>query len=95
MSAYLIVQLDVHDPEEFKRYMAGAPATDEPYGSEILAAGPAERLEGDWFGSRTVLARFNTKEDAHAWFESAPYQEISKHRRAAAVTNMVIVDGID
>jgi uncharacterized protein (DUF1330 family) len=95
MAAYLIVQLDVHDPDRFKRYMQEARDSDAEYGAQILAVDAnADVLEGAWFGNRTVVARFESKAQAHAWFSSSGYQRASEHRRAASVTNMVVIDGL-
>ena len=49
MAAYLIADVQVHDPETFSQYSPGVAATLEPYGGRFLArGGAAEIVEGDF-----------------------------------------------
>jgi hypothetical protein len=53
MSAYIVVEVDVKDPERYADYRAMVPASLEIYGGEFLVRGGAvEKLEGDWQPSR-------------------------------------------
>jgi len=94
MSVYVIFQLDVHDPQTFGRYTTAAARTGDAYGSEIVAVGPAEVVEGEWFGTRTVVARFPDRAAATAWLHSPAYREATRLRHAAATSNVVLVDGL-
>ena len=56
MSAYVIVDVDVTDPEGYKEYAKLATATVALYGGRYLARGGSnETLEGDWHAKRLVI----------------------------------------
>ena len=49
MPAYVIADIDVHDPERYEDYKAGSPASIAEFGGRFVARGGAvEALEGDW-----------------------------------------------
>lgn len=59
MTAYMIVDLDVHDQEGFEDYRAGVPALIAKHGGEYLVrSGDFEAIEGDWQPHRLALFRF-------------------------------------
>ena len=68
MAAYVIVQVDVTDPDTFDTYRAQVPATLEPFGGAYIVRGGAmEVLEGDWPVPRCVVIEFPDLESAKAW----------------------------
>jgi uncharacterized protein (DUF1330 family) len=96
MSAYVIVQLDVHDPAEFEKYLAGFYAIFERHGGRLVGRSPqAEVIEGEWAMPRTVIMRFPTPEDARRWHVDPDYQVLAKHRYRASRANIVMIDGLD
>lgn len=97
MSAYVIGQLRIDNPDDYQEYLDGFLPCLERHGGELLATSKEETilLEGDWSLPRTVLMRFPKKVAAKAWFDDPDYQAIAKVRRRTAQTNLVIVDGID
>ena len=77
MSAYFVVSVDVHKPERFADYQKGIIKTIKPFGGWVVAAGPAERLEGDEpCKSHNVIIRFPTTSHCKGWWESKDYREI-------------------
>ena len=96
MPAYLIVHVEVTDPETFARdYAPGVAATVEKYGGRYLArGGKMETLEGDWPAHRVVLTEFPTVERAKAWWASEEYRELKAIRHRTAKSNMVVVEGL-
>lgn len=96
MTAYIITQVDVHDPRTFDEYRAKAGPVLAKFGGQFLVRGGAmEVLEGDWPYPRGVLIKFRDRETAKRWHESEEYGEIKKLRHASARANMIVVDGID
>ncbi len=94
MTAYVIVDIDVKDPESYKQYVALAPATVEKYGGKYLArGGHTETLEGDWIPKRLVILQFESVERARQWLDSAEYTPVKRLRHQAAVSNMVAIEG--
>jgi len=97
MSAYMVGQLDIHDPEDYQQYLAGFLPIFERYGGELLATSRSETevIEGDWTYPRTVIMKFPSVDLAHQWHADADYQALAEHRHRAAKTNLVLVEGID
>lgn len=64
-------------------------------GSVLVAAPPADILEGEWHGDRTVILEFASVEAARDWYNSAEYQAAIGKRHAAAESNVVIIAGFE
>lgn len=96
MTAYIITQVDVYDPETFDKYRAKAGPVLAKFGGEFLVrGGRMEVLEGEWPFPRGVVIGFADRETAKRWHDSAEYGEIKKLRHASAHANMIVVDGVD
>jgi uncharacterized protein (DUF1330 family) len=95
MAAYIIVAVDVTDPDAYATYSRQVPATLTPFeGRFIVRGGGYEVLEGEFTAPRIVVLEFPTREQATAWHESDAYQAILPTRQQNAETFfMVAVDG--
>jgi len=92
MAVYIINNMLIHDPEEYRIYERAFMPTFLPYGGEVLAVQDDPKPhEGTWPYSRTVLLRMPSEEQARAWYESPEYQQIAKHRWNATQSNVVIL----
>jgi uncharacterized protein (DUF1330 family) len=93
---YIIVQMNVSDPEKYKQYMALAPATVKAAGGEyIVRGGKLETLEGDWKPHRMAMLKFPSFEQAKAWYDGENYRRAREHRQGATeYFNMVLVEGV-
>ena len=95
MPAYVIVETDIHDPEQYERYKAASPAAVASGGGSFIArGGELAVLEGDWHPSRIVILEFPDLEAAKRWYESPEYVETRKLREGAARLRMVAVEGV-
>lgn len=95
MTAYVIVDIEVTDPEGYKEYVRLAPPTLVPYGGRYIARGGAtETLEGEWHAKRLVILEFPSMEQAKAWLHSPEYAPVRALRHQYAKTNMVVVEGL-
>jgi uncharacterized protein (DUF1330 family) len=95
MSAYVIVDIVVHDQKTYDEYKQLAPATVAAYGGKYLArGGKTEVLEGDWTPKRLVILEFPSLEQANYWFNSPEYAHPKDMRRLSTRTNMVVLDGV-
>lgn len=95
MSAYVLVQIDVHDPEGFARYRATVLPSIEAYGGRFLVRGGAiETLEGTWHPPRLAILEFPDMARARAWWASPEYAEPKAMRLATARTEMILVSGV-
>lgn len=95
MAAYVIVEVDVTDPEGYEEYRKSVPATLSPYGGEFLVrGGRCETLEGDWQPRRIVVLRFDSLTRAKEWWGSEEYREPKELRQRTANTRMIVVEGV-
>ena len=96
MPAYLIVETDIHDPEQYELYKQASPGAIAAGGGRFIArGGELAVLEGDWNPNRLVLLEFEDLEAAKRFYESPAYQEAKRLREGAADLNMVAVQGVD
>ncbi len=96
MSAYVIVQVEVHDEQGYEKYKPMVPATLEPFGGRfVVRGGDPETLEGDWAPARLVVIAFPDRDKARQWLESDVYREARALRHATARTRMIVVDGVE
>jgi uncharacterized protein (DUF1330 family) len=96
MPAYVIVETDVTDPEQYEQYKAASPGAIAASGGRFLVrGGELAVLEGDWRPSRLVMLEFEDLEAAKRWYESEAYQEAKKLREGAAGFRAVAVQGVD
>lgn len=94
MAGYIIVDVQITDPEAYERYKAAVPATLAAYGGKfIVRGGRAETLEGDWEPGRVVVLEFESVEKAKAWWDSQDYAAPKQLRQSASVTRMIVVEG--
>jgi uncharacterized protein (DUF1330 family) len=94
MPAYVIGDIDVHDPDTYRQYTALVPGTLEPYGGRFLVrGGDHEVLEGGWQPRRLVVLEFPSADHARQWYASAAYVDAMAIRQDASDGNLVLVDG--
>jgi uncharacterized protein (DUF1330 family) len=95
MSAYIVVDIEIHDPVTYERYRQMTPPTIAAYGGRYLArGGETEVLEGDWLPKRFVILEFPDARQARAWWSSSEYGEAKKLRQSCATTRMVLTEGV-
>jgi uncharacterized protein (DUF1330 family) len=96
MPAYVIVDIDVIDPERYEQYKAATPATIAAADGRFLVRGGAVTiLEGNWQPSRLVVLEFEDLTAAERWYESDAYQAAKKLREGGARMRMVAVQGVE
>ena len=96
MSAYIIVDVKIHDPKRYEDYKQLTPGSLAPFdGKFIVRGGAAETLEGDWQPGRMVVLEFPSLEKAKAWWSSDGYAPAKALRQATATTQMIIGPGVN
>ncbi len=95
MTAYVIAQVDVHDPERYVEYRTMVPASVEKFGGRFIArGGQAEVLEGEkQLPQRLVIIEFASMERAKAWWASEEYREAKALRQATSNGTLFLVEG--
>jgi uncharacterized protein (DUF1330 family) len=94
--AYVIVEMQISDPEQYTLYMAEAPAAVKAAGGEyVVRGGRSEVLEGEWQPGRLAMLKFASIEAAKGWYDSERYRAARSIRSGAtSLFNMVVVEGV-
>ena len=95
MSAYVVVQVEVMDPEGYEGYKSMVPSSLAVYGGKFVVRGGAcETLEGAWQPKRLVVLEFPSVAKAKAWWNSDEYRDAKALRQRTAKTEMIVVEGL-
>jgi uncharacterized protein (DUF1330 family) len=94
MSGYVIVNIDVKNPEAYKEYIDKVKPIVEKFGGEYLVrAGEYKVIDGEWKYPRTIIIKFSSYEKALEWYNSEEYQPVKPIRLANSVANGIIIQG--
>ena len=95
MTAYVVAEVDVTDPEAIKDYQKDVPAVIEAFGGRYLARGGEIRpQEGNWEPTRLVIVEFPSLEIAEKFYNSEEYADLKALRIKASNSRLVLVDGL-
>ena len=95
MPAYMVIRIEVPEPERLKAYQAATPPIVEQYGGRFIArGGSVVTLEGPEESRRVVIIEFPERADAEAFYHSPEYSEARKLREGVAVAEFIAVDGV-
>ena len=95
MSAYVVVEFTVRDPDVYREKYAGAAGkTAQEHGAEVLAAGNWEILDGETELSSGVVVQFPDRESALNWSNSPEYQQLIEVRGVAMDARFRLLDGL-
>jgi len=94
MPAYLISQIEVHDPVGYEEYRKLVPSSLTKYGGRFIArGGKIDVLEGDWSPRRVVICEFESIERARQWYESEEYRPAMEIRKKTSTARIIVVEG--
>lgn len=94
--AYLLVQVEVTDQEQYQQYAKLSPGIIAKHGGRYLArSGRTATLEGPPAASRVVVIEFPSFEQAQAFYASAEYSSARKLRDGAGRGQFVVVEGVE
>jgi uncharacterized protein (DUF1330 family) len=95
LSAYVIVEFTVKDPDVYReKYAAHAGQTPKEYGAEILANSNWEVLDGAPMLSSEVIVQFPDHETAVRWYNSPEYRQLIEVRGIAMDARFRLLDGL-
>ena len=95
MSAYVVVDVTIIDPNAYAEYTKQVPATVAAYGGEfIVRGGNVYVMEGSWSPKRFVVIKFENSDRAKQWLHSDEYRPLAAMRHQAADSNLIIVEGV-
>lgn len=94
MSAYVIYDVDIRDPDRYQEFMVKVKPAVEAAGGRYLARGGEHKIiEGSWEPRRLVLFEFPSMEKAEEFYSSELYQKYKAIRDECSSGNIVIVEG--
>lgn len=94
--AYFILEIDIHDPEGMKPYLAKAGATLTPFASiPLVNGGTVDPVEGEAPQGKIVMLRFDSMAQARAWYGSPEYRELLPHRLNSASNRAYFLEGLE
>lgn len=95
MAAYVIVDVDLQNPEALEQYRQRVIPIVQSFGGRYLVAGPdGDALEGTWRPRTMAIIEFPSMEQAQAWWSSDAYHEVKPLRHRAGPSNVVMVQGL-
>ncbi len=94
MPAYLIAQIDVHDPAGFEKYRTRVAPVVEAYGGRYLVrTDQLELLEGAAPRGRLIILEFPSMVAAQSFYRSADYAPLLRQRLASTASDIVLMEG--
>jgi uncharacterized protein (DUF1330 family) len=94
MPAYVVVSLEIKDPDRYGEYVPAAGPSVRAHGGELLAADRNSEVLEPPARPTTVLIRFPDKAAAEAWYRSEEYQKVIHLRHESTDSTLVIADGV-
>lgn len=95
MSAYIVANYRITDPQRFAGYPDAAVPTVLAHGGEfVVADGESLPIEGAP-GHNTVVIRFPDKDSAQAWLDAPEYRAVAPLRQEASEGIIVLADGTE
>lgn len=96
MTAYVVNEITVTDPEVFQTYAVQVPAILAKYGGRyIVRSGKVEVIDGEPPAERVVITAFESMDAARAWRNSPEYTAILPIRDGSSTSRVYIIDGYD
>jgi uncharacterized protein (DUF1330 family) len=95
MSAFVVVDTKINNPDEYENYKSAARPIAESYGGVYRCrGGEMDIMETDlWSPTRMVIIEFPDIQSARAFANAPEYQPIKAIRRNNAECTLVILDG--
>jgi uncharacterized protein (DUF1330 family) len=93
MSAFMILNYDIENPELYGGYQAGAiPALRIGTDCEVVVFdAESQHLEGEPTGHQTVVLKFESMEKAHEIYNSGEYQAVIGKRHEASSNHFAVL----
>ena len=96
MIHYFVAQIKINDLDEYEKYLDKFDDIFSKYKGEYLAIDESPTLlEGDWNYTKSVLIKFNSKQEFEDWYYSDDYQAILKYRLKASTCDSILIEGVE
>ena len=95
MAAYILVQINITNPNPYKEYLKKVTEIAKKYGGEYLIRGGSYKIMlGKWDYERTVVIKFTNYDTAMKWYNSDEYAPVRRIREENSNGNIIIIEGI-
>ena len=95
MSGYVIFNIDIKKPDEYKEYIEKVTPLAKKFGGKyVVRGGETNVIEGTWTYPRTIIIKFPSYEKALEWYSSEEYKPIKQIRLDNSVCNGIIIKGV-
>ena len=96
MTTYVVVDNEVHNGEEYKKYLELiTPTVDQYNGKYVIRAGEIFFSDTSWRPDRLVVIEFANKTDALRWVTSEDVKPIHEMRRVNATSKLIVIEGFE
>jgi uncharacterized protein (DUF1330 family) len=96
MAAYVLIELEILDPQGFQVYLKLAAPTVKQYeGKAIVGSAMSQTLEGDWHPHLLSIGEFPSVEQALRWYYSGEYAPARELRLRVTNSKAIVVQGIE
>ncbi|MCC6474922.1 MAG: DUF1330 domain-containing protein [Burkholderiales bacterium] len=96
MTAYVIFDVDVRDPDRYQDFMTKVKPALAQAGARYLARGGAHKVyEGDWAPRRIVLLEFPSVAAWESFYYGPVYQGVKGIRDECSCARLVSVEGLE
>jgi uncharacterized protein (DUF1330 family) len=94
MTAYLIANVSVNDPDGFAAYREKVAPLIEQYGGRyIVRGGEIEHVEGEMDVARLVIVEFDDMDALRKFYFSDDYEPVKAMRLASTDSKAMLVEG--
>jgi len=95
MAGYILMDLEITDPDGFREYIKLAGPSVSQYGGKVLVGGAfSDILDGDWKPRRLSIAAFDSVEQVKRWYDSPEYAPAKALRLKVANAKVIVVPGV-
>lgn len=95
MAVYIVVDIEITDPQQYEAYKRLTPATIAAHGGKYLArGGKTITLEGGWQPQRLVVLEFENMERVNEWWNSPEFAALKEMRLQSARASFVAIEGV-
>jgi uncharacterized protein (DUF1330 family) len=95
MIHYFVAQIKINNPHEYEKYLDKFDDIFSKYKGEYLAIDESPTvLEGSWDYTKSVLVKFDSKQDFEDWYFSDEYQMILKYRLNSSKCDTILLEGV-
>mgnify|MGYP001431702999 FL=1 len=93
---FMLVDVDIHNIEEYKKYLEKVKPMVEKFGGKyLIKGGKIDAKETDlWKPKRIVLVKFPNKSSALKWYNSEEYRALKNLRLNNASSNILFIEGV-